>query len=203
MLLQLHPQNPDERKIKQIVECLRDGGVIVYPTDTIYGLGCDFKNEHAVERICRIKNIKPEKANLSFVCNDLSHIADFTRPFGNDVFKLMKRCLPGPFTFILNANNDIPRLLKSKKKTIGIRVPDNNIARSIALALGNPIISTSLKNPSDDFIEYPTDPEDIYEQYEKLVDIVIDGGYGGDIPSTIIDCTGNAPELQRQGLGEL
>lgn len=203
MLLQLYPQNPDERKIKQIVECLRDGGVIVYPTDTIYGLGCDFKNENAVERICRIKNIKPEKANLSFVCNDLSHIADFTRPFGNDVFKLMKRCLPGPFTFILNANNDIPRLLKSKKKTIGIRVPDNNIARSIALALGNPIISTSLKNPSDDFIEYPTDPEDIYEQYEKLVDIVIDGGYGGDIPSTIIDCTGNAPELQRQGLGEL
>jgi tRNA threonylcarbamoyl adenosine modification protein (Sua5/YciO/YrdC/YwlC family) len=204
MLLKIHPDNPEPRKIKQIIEVLQNDGVIIYPTDTIYGLGCSIYSHKAMERICRIKNIDPEKANLSFICSDLSNISDFTRPISTPVFKLMKRLLPGPFTFLLNANNDLPKLLKNKKKTVGIRVPNSPIVRSIVEELQAPLLSSSIKNldKEEDFLEYPTDPEEIYEQYRHQVDLIIDGGYGGNIASTIIDCTGNSPILNRKGLGE-
>ena len=204
MLLRIHPDNPEPRKIKQIIEVLQNDGVIIYPTDTIYGLGCSIYSHKAMERICRIKNIDPEKANLSFICSDLSNISDYTRPISTPVFKLMKRLLPGPFTFLLNANNDLPKLLKNKKKTVGIRVPNSPIVRAIVDELNAPLLSSSIKNLDieDDFIEYPTDPQEIYEQYRHQVDLVIDGGYGGNIASTIIDCTGNTPVLNRKGLGE-
>lgn len=201
MQLHIHPDNPEPRKIRQVVECLLDGGIIIYPTDTIYGLGCDFRNQKAMERICRIKGIRPEKANFSFVCHDLSHIADFTKPFGNNVYKLMRRALPGPFTFILQASNEVPKMLKSNKKTVGIRVPDHPVCRAIVLELGQPIISTSLKMPEDPVLEYPTDPEDIYEDYKNLVDLMIDSGYGGNVASTVVDCTDEEPVVIRQGLG--
>jgi tRNA threonylcarbamoyl adenosine modification protein (Sua5/YciO/YrdC/YwlC family) len=202
MLLQIHPENPEPRKIKQVVEILQNDGVIIYPTDTIYGLGCSIYSHKAMERICRIKNIDPEKANLSFICSDLSNISDFTRPISTPVFKLMKRLLPGTFTFLLNANNELPKLLKNKKKTVGIRVPNSPIVRSIVDELNAPLLSSSIKNIEDDFLEYPTDPEEIYEQYRNQVDLIIDGGFGGNIASTIIDCTGNSPVLNRKGLGE-
>ncbi len=204
MLLKIHPDNPEPRKIKQIVEVLQNDGVIIYPTDTIYGLGCSIYSHKAMERICRIKNIDPEKANLSFICSDLSNISDFTKPIGTPVFKLMKKLLPGPFTFLLNANNELPKLLKNKKKTVGIRVPNSPIVRSIVDELNAPLLSSSIKNidMEDGFLEYPTDPQEIYEQYHHQVDLIIDGGYGGNIASTIIDCTGNSPVLNRKGLGE-
>jgi tRNA threonylcarbamoyl adenosine modification protein (Sua5/YciO/YrdC/YwlC family) len=202
MLLQIHPDNPEPRKIKQIIEVLQNDGVIIYPTDTIYGLGCSIYSHKAMERICRIKNIDPEKANLSFICSDLSNISDFTRPISNPVFKLMKRLLPGPFTFLLNANNELPKLLKNKKKTVGIRVPNSPIVRTIVDELNAPLLSSSIKNIEDDFLEYPTDPQEIYKQYHHQVDLIIDGGYGGNIASTIIDCTGDSPVLNRKGLGE-
>jgi tRNA threonylcarbamoyl adenosine modification protein (Sua5/YciO/YrdC/YwlC family) len=202
MLLQIHPENPEPRKIKQVVEILKNDGVIIYPTDTIYGLGCSIYSHKAMERICRIKNIDPEKANLSFICSDLSNISDFTRPISNPVFKLMKRLLPGPFTFLLNANNELPKLLKNKKKTVGIRVPNSPIVRTIVDELNAPLLSSSIKNIEDDFLEYPTDPQEIYKQYHHQVDLIIDGGFGGNIASTIIDCTGNSPVLNRKGLGE-
>ena len=200
MLLKIHPDNPDERKIKQVVECLKDGGVIIFPTDTIYGLGCNIHNHKAVEKVCQIKGVKLEKSNFSFICFDLADISDFTKPFDRNVYKLMKSSLPGPYTFILNANNNVPNLFKFKKKTIGIRVPDNNIARVIVKELGNPVMSTSLHN-DDNFTEYHSDPELIFEQYENLVDIVIDGGVGGTEVSTIIDCTDEIPTLIRKGKG--
>jgi tRNA threonylcarbamoyl adenosine modification protein (Sua5/YciO/YrdC/YwlC family) len=204
MLLKIHPDNPEPRKIKQIVEVLQNDGVIIYPTDTIYGLGCSIYSHKAMERICRIKNIDPEKANLSFICSDLSNISDFTKPISTPVFKLMKKLLPGPFTFLLNANNELPKLLKNKKKTVGIRVPNSPIVRSIVDELNAPLLSSSIKNidMEDNFLEYPTDPQEIYEQYHHQVDLIIDGGYGGNIASTIIDCTGNSPVLNRKGLGE-
>ncbi len=202
MLIQLFPDNIDMRKMKQVVDTLKKGGLVIYPTDTVYGLGCDIYNKEAVEKICRIKGIKPEKMNFSFICSDLSHISDYTLNLDTPVFKLMKRCLPGPFTFILKANNNIPKLFKNNKKTIGIRVPDNKISRTIVQELGNPIITTSVHH-EDDIIDYITDPNAIYERYENLVDIVIDGGMGGYHPSTIIDCTGEEPVLVREGLGKL
>jgi tRNA threonylcarbamoyl adenosine modification protein (Sua5/YciO/YrdC/YwlC family) len=202
MLLQLFPENIDMRKMKQIVDVLRKGGLVIYPTDTVYGLGCDIYNKEAVEKICRIKNIKPDKINFSFICYDLSHISDYTLNLDTPTFKLMKRCLPGPFTFILKANNNIPKLFKNNKRTIGIRVPDNNIARTIVKELGNPIITTSIHH-EDDVIDYITDPNAIYERYENIVDIVIDGGIGGYHPSTIIDCTGEEHFIVREGLGKL
>ena len=202
MLLRIHPQNPQGRILRQIADCLKSGGVIIYPTDTIYGLGCDITNHKAIEAICRIRNIKPEKANFSFVCYDLSHISDYIRPIDNTTFRLLKKALPGPFTFIFNANHNVPKLLSSNKKTVGIRVPDNNIAREIVKALGNPILSTSIKD-EDEIIEYSTDPELIHEKYEHLVDVVIDGGYGDNIPSTVVDCTGGEFEVIREGKGEL
>lgn len=194
----MHPENPADRHINRIVEILKDDGVIIYPTDTVYGIGCDITKPKAVERVALIKGIKPEKANFSFICYDLSHISDFTKPLSNNIFKLMKRNLPGPFTFILEANNNVPKILKANRKSIGIRVPNNNIIREIVKALGNPILTTSLRT-NDEIIEYNTDPELIYEEYENIVDAVIDGGYGGLIASTIIDCTGSEPEIIRQG----
>ena len=202
MLLKVHPDNPAPRHIKMIVDCLNSGGVIIYPTDTVYGFACDMKNIKAVERICQIKGIKPEKANLSFIFYDLSHLSDYTMQIDNNTFKLLKKSLPGPFTFILNANSKIPKLFKSKKKTIGIRIPDSNIAREIVKELDNPIVSTSVYDP-DEIVEYTTDPELIYERYKKQVDMVIDGGFGHNVPSTIVDCTLGEPVVIRQGMGEL
>jgi len=198
LLIRMHPDNPSERHIRQIVDILQEGGVIIYPTDTVYGIGCDITKPKAVERVAQLKGIKPEKANFSFICYDLSHLADFTKPLDNLVFKMMKRNLPGPFTFILEANNNVPKILKANRKSIGIRIPDNNIIREIVRELGNPILTTSLKT-HDEIIEYNTDPELIFEEYENLVDVVIDGGYGGLTASTIIDCTGEEPVIVRMG----
>ena len=202
MLIQLYPENPAEKKMEQIVQCLRSGGIVIYPTDTIYGLGCDITNQKAIEKICRIKDIKPAKANFSFVCYDLSHIADYTKPVDSTTFRLLKKALPGPFTFIFNASSLVPKMLHQNKKTVGIRVPDNAIARELVRMLGNPILSTSLRD-DDEILEYSTDPELIHEKYKDLVDIVIDLGYGGNEPSTIVDCTKEGFEIIRQGKGNL
>jgi len=202
MLLQIHPDNPDERKIKQVIECLQAGGVIIYPTDTVYGIGCDINKSSAVERICRIKEINIKKADFSFVCYDLSNLSEFVMPIENSLFRLLKKNLPGPFTFIMKARNNVPKLFQSKKKTVGIRVPDNNICREIVRELGNPIMTSSITEVND-FKDYPNDPEVIHEMYEKLVDIVIDGGIGGKTPSTIVDCTGEEVTIVREGKGVL
>ncbi|MCQ6956929.1 L-threonylcarbamoyladenylate synthase [Mucilaginibacter aquariorum] len=202
MLIKIYPENPNEKAIEQVADVLRKGGLIIYPTDTVYGLGCDITNQKAIERICKIRNIKPEKANFSFICYDLSHISDYIKPIDNATFRVLKKALPGPFTFIFNASHAVPKLLSSNKKTVGIRVPDNNIAREIVKVLGNPILSTSIHD-EDDIIEYSTDPELIHEKYEDLVDLVIDGGYGENIPSTVIDCTSGGFEVIREGKGEL
>ncbi|WP_460970328.1 L-threonylcarbamoyladenylate synthase [Spirosoma migulaei] len=199
--IKLYPKNPDPRRIDHIVKALRDGAVIIYPTDTIYGMGCDIHNARAVERVARIKGIKPSKNDFSFICYDLSHIADYAR-VSNQAFKLMKSVLPGPFTFILQATNNVPKLLNTNKKTVGIRVPDNDIPRLIVHELGNPIITTSIRD-EDEIIEYSTDPELIFEKFQNQVDIVIDGGYGGNVPSTIVDATDDDFSVIRQGLGEL
>jgi len=198
VFIRMHPDNPAERQIRQVVDILQGGGVIIYPTDTVYAIGCDITKPKAVERVAQLKGIKPEKANFSFICYDLSHLSDFTRPLDNTIFKMMKRNLPGPFTFILEANNNVPKILKANRKTIGIRIPDNNIIREIVKELGNPILTTSLKT-NDEIIEYNTDPELIYEEYENLVDAVIDGGYGGLVASTVIDCTDNEFKIVRMG----
>ncbi|MBL4592517.1 MAG: threonylcarbamoyl-AMP synthase [Flavobacteriales bacterium] len=203
MLLVIHPDNPDKRKIDQTIQVLKKGGIIIYPTDTVYSMACDLNNRKAVERMAQIKGIKLDKANFSLICYDLSHISDYTVQFGNNIYKLMKRALPGPYTFILNANNSVPKLFKSKKKTIGIRVPDNNIARILVQELGNPLISTSVHDDDDEILEYITDPELIHEKYENILDLVIDGGYGKNEASTIIDCTGNEPEIIREGIGDI
>lgn len=202
MLIKIYPENPNEKAIEQVVQVLRKGGIIIYPTDTVYGLGCDITNHKAVEAICRIRHIKPEKANLSFVCYDLSHISDYIKPIDNATYRVLKKALPGPFTFIFNASNNVPKLLSSNKKTVGIRVPDNAIARCIVKELGNPILSTSIKD-EDEIIEYSTDPELIYEKYQEQVDIVIDGGYGGNVASTVVDCTSGEFEIVREGKGQL
>jgi len=202
MLLSIHPDNPEKRKIEQVINTLKKGGIIIYPTDTVYSMACDLSNRKAVERMAQIKGVKIEKANFSLICYDLSHISDYTVQFGNNIYKLMKRALPGPYTFILNANTSVPKLFKSKKKTIGIRVPDNNIARMIVEELGNPLISTSVHD-DDEILEYITNPELIHERYENTVDIVINGGYGQNEASTIIDCTSNDPEIIREGIGNI
>jgi len=196
--IKLYADNPAERHIQKIVKVLKNGGVIIYPTDTVYGIGCDITKPKAIEKVAQLKGVKVAKANFSFICFDMSHLADYTKPLSNNVFKLMKRNLPGPFTFILEANNNVPKLFKANRKSIGIRIPDNNIIREIVKELGNPILTTSLK-ADDEIIEYTTDPELIYEDYQNLVDIVIDGGYGGNIASTVIDCTDEEPEIIRMG----
>jgi tRNA threonylcarbamoyl adenosine modification protein (Sua5/YciO/YrdC/YwlC family) len=197
MLVEMYPNNPEPRKIAQVVEILRNGGVIIYPTDTIYAFGCDINNPKAVERICRIKGIDPNKSHLSFICSDLGQLSNYVKPIDNSIFRDMKANLPGPFTYILNANNTVPKLFKNKKKTVGIRIPDNNIALELVRQLGNPILSSSVKNDDDDILEYFTDAFDIHEKYENLVEIVIDGGVGGSDGSTIVDCTGNEPIVVR------
>lgn len=202
MLVRIHPDNPGQRQISQVVETLRAGGIIIYPTDTVYGLGCDITKAKAVERIARIKGVRVEKSNFSFICHDLSHLSDYTRQISNPVFKLMKKNLPGPFTFILDANNNVPRIFKSKKKTVGIRIPENNIALELVRQLGHPILTTSIHD-HDTIIDYTTDAELIHENMGHLVDLVIDGGYGHNVPSTVVDCTAYPPEILRQGLGEL
>ena len=201
MLVKLFNENPNPREIHKIVEVLRKGGLIIYPTDAVYGLGCDITNARAVEKVARIKGVKVEKNNFSFICSDLSHISDYTKPISSAVFKLMKKNLPGAFTFILEANNNLPKYFKGKK-TVGIRVPDNNIIREIVRELGNPILSTSIHD-EDEILEYTTDPGLIYEKYQDIADIVIDGGYGELIPSTIVDCTNEEILIVREGKGNL
>lgn len=198
--IRLYPENPELRKIENIVSVLKKGGLIVYPTDTVYGLGCDIFNSKAIERITQLKGIKGKSLNLSFICYDLSHISEYTRHLDTPTFKLMKKTLPGPYTFILESSSKVPKILNVKKKTVGIRVPDNNIPREIVNFLGNPIITTSIHD--DDIHDYATDPEIIYEEFKNLVDVVIDGGPGGVHPSTVIDCTSGDPVVVREGLGD-
>lgn len=202
MLIRIYPENPNPKAIQQVVDVLRNGGIIIYPTDTIYGLGCDITNHKAVEKICQLRGIKPEKANFSFVCHDLQNISEYVKPIDTSVFRLIKKALPGPFTFIFNASSNVPKLLSSKKKTVGIRVPDNAIAMEIVKELGNPILSTSIRD-DDDILEYSTDPELIHEKFEDKVDMVIDGGYGGNIASTVVDCTTGEFTVLREGKGKL
>ena len=199
--IKIYEDNPKESAIKKVVEVLKNGGLIIYPTDTVYGLGCDITNLKALEKVAKLKGIKLEKANLSFICYDLSHISDYVKQIDTSTFKLLKRALPGAYTFILPGNNDLPKVFKNKK-TVGIRVPDNSIIRAIVKELGNPIISTSIHD-DDEIIEYSTDPELIFEKWQGLVDVVIDGGYGFNIPSTIIDLSGYEPEVIREGKGSL
>jgi len=203
MLLRLNYDNPHPKDIQLIVDCLKNDGLIIYPTDTVYSIGCDITRQKAIEKLCKLKNIKPEKANFSFVCSDLSHLSNFTKPISNSVFRVMKKALPGPYTFILEANGNVPKLLKQNKKTVGIRVPDNIICNTIIKALGNPIITTSLHNMEDDILDYYTDPEVIHNQYQKLVDIVIDGGFGNLYASTVLDCSDDEIIVIREGLGSL
>jgi tRNA threonylcarbamoyl adenosine modification protein (Sua5/YciO/YrdC/YwlC family) len=202
MFLRINPNKPNYDEIAQVVTCLRDGGVVIYPTDTVYGIGCDIHKQRAVERVCKIKGIDPQKANFSFICSDLSHLSDFTKPISTPVYKVMRKALPGPFTFILEANNNVPKLFQSKKKTVGIRIPNNTICLELVTQLGNPIMSTSVHD-DDEIIEYTTDPELIYEKYKSQVDIVIAGGYGNNEASTIVDCSEGNFEILRQGLGML
>lgn len=200
MIVKLYNENPNPREIEKVVSVLRDGGIVIYPTDTLYGMGCDALNVRAVEKICDLKGINPQKSNLSIICNDLSIISEYAK-VSTPVFKLMKRNLPGPFTFILPTTSSLPKIYKNKK-TVGIRVPDNNIVREIVAQLGNPVLSTSVKDDNDE-MEYTTDPELIHEKWGEIADIVIDGGFGGIEPSTIVDCTSDEPEIIRQAKGKL
>lgn len=198
MRLHIHPEHPQQRQVNTVAECLTDGGIIVYPTDTVYGLGCDIFQHKAVERICRIKHVDPQKAQLSFVCADLSDLSKYTRSISTPLYRILRSHIPGPFTFILPASREVPKILKSKKNTIGLRVPDHPIARAIIEKLGHPILSSSLPG---EMVEEFTDPDWIYERFGKQVDIMIDGGTGGMIFSTIVDMTGEEPVILRQGLG--
>jgi len=198
MLLHLHPNNPQPRNIKTIVECLLDGGVIIYPTDTIYGLGCDIFQHKAIERICQIKRVDPAKAQLSFICYDLSDLSKYTKSISTPLYRMLKNYLPGPYTFILPASKQVPKILKSQKDTIGLRVPDNTITGELVKELGHPILSSSLPG---EMVEEYTDPEIIHEKFNHVVDIVVDGGIGGIVPSTVVDCTGEEPSVIRMGLG--
>lgn len=200
MLMRIHPDNPQSRLISQVAECLRGGGIIIYPTDTIYGIGCNIFDAGAIARIARIKQTDPKKAQFSFICSDLSHLSDYAKSVDTPIFRLLKAALPGPYTFILPASKQVPKLLKTKKDTVGIRIPDNKICHEIVSALGHPLMSASL--PMDGDVEYYTDPEMMYEQFGHLVDIVIDGGIGNVLASTVIDCTAGAPVLIREGAGE-
>lgn len=203
MLFRLNPDNINSQTVDQIVKLLQNGGVIIYPTDTVYALGADITKQNAFERICRLKGIKSDKSNFSFVCSDLSHLSQYAKPISNSIFRVMKKALPGPYTFILEANSNVPKLLKQTKKTVGIRVPDNAICKAIVEQLGNPLISTSLHDNSDDILEYFSDPEVIYRQYQNQVDAVVDGGFGNIYTSTVIDCSNDEPIVIREGLGDL
>ena len=205
MLIEIHPVSPEPRKIKQAADVLRDGGIIVYPTDTVYGLGCDIFNHQAVEKVCKIKHLDPDRAMLSLICKDISQVSEYAWQLDNNVFRMLKKNLPGPFTFILRSGNSVPKLFKNRKRTIGIRIPDNKIALALVEEMGRPILSTSLKLDSDaeDYDEYPTDPQDFREYFEKISDLVIDGGIGGHEPSTLVDCSNGEIEVIRQGAGVL
>ncbi len=200
-LIKMYNENPSPKAVASVAEVLRKGGLIIYPTDTVYGLGCDITNSKALEKIARIKKVRLDKANFSFICYDLSNLSSYVRQIETPVYKLLKRALPGPYTFVLQGNNKLPKDFK-KKKTVGIRVPDNNIIRSIVKELGNPIVSTSIYD-EDELIEYTTDPELIFEKWKDRVDLVIDGGYGDNVPSTIIDVSGDEVEVIREGKGSL
>jgi len=202
MLLKIYPESPSQRHILRVVETFEKGGVVIFPTDTIYGMGCSIKHIKTIDRIARLKGGKKKNTNYSVIVNNLSMLSEFTRPINNHIFRMMKKNLPGPFTFILEANNNVPKLFQSKKKTIGIRMPDNPIITTIVEELGYPVITTSIRD-EDAVVEYTTDPELIYEKYENLVDLVIDGGYGDHSPSTVVDCTSGSPEIIRQGKGFL
>lgn len=200
-LIKIYEDNPNPIAVKKVVDVLRNGGLVIYPSDTVYALGCDIRNKQALERIALLKGVKLEKANFSFVCEDLSNLSDYVQQISNPTFKILKRALPGPYTFILPGNNNLPAAFK-RKKEVGIRVPDHKIVQAIVHGLGNPIVSTSIKD-EDEVIEYTTDPELIFEKWKKLVDLVVDGGYGGNIPSTVIDLTGDEPVLIREGKGSV
>ena len=201
-LIKLYPENPDPRKIEQVVQVIRKGGVIIYPTDTIYGIGCDLFNRNAIDKLCRIKELKPKNLNLSFICTDMSQVSEYVRQMDTPTFKVMKKALPGAFTFILESSSKVPKILNVNKKTVGIRIPDHNVPKMIVESLGNPIVTSSIKD-DDEIIEYTTDPEQIYEEYKKRVDLVIDAGFGNNIPSTIINCLDGYPEVVREGLGDV
>lgn len=201
IFLNIHPKNPEQRKITQVVEILKKGGIIIYPTDTIYGIGCDLLNRKSIERLCKIMDVKPQKLDLSFICNDLSHISEFVKRIDTPVFKIMKKSLPGPFTYLFESTSKVPKILDVNKKTVGIRIPDHPIPRELVAHLGNPLITASIKD--DDRIKaYTTDPEEIYEDFKYDVDVVIDGGPGGNVPSTVVDFTGGKPTIIRNGLGD-
>ncbi|MDX5319664.1 MAG: threonylcarbamoyl-AMP synthase [Bacteroidota bacterium] len=202
MKLEIHPVDPEARKIAQAVEIIQRGGVVIFPTDTIYALGCDLNNNKAIERVCRILGKKPERANLSLICADLRDLSTYTSPINSVVFKLMKHCLPGPYTFILKASREVPKLFQTNKKTVGIRVPDNKIIHALLEQLGHPLVSASV-HAEDEIIDYLTDPEEIYEKFASQIDLLIDGGAGDNEPSTIIDCVDGEPILIREGKGEV
>jgi len=203
MLLRIYPENPAPRHVQLVVKTLKEGGLVIYPTDSVYAIGCDMYNQDAIDRLCSIIQKKPENANLSLICHDLKNISEYTLPFSNPVYKLMRSSLPGAFTFILKANNKVPKLFKNKKKEIGIRVPDNNIPRSIVEELGNPIVTASIKLTDAEPGEYPTNADVIYEEYKNRVDLVVDGGPGNNEPSTVLDCTGDEVILVREGKGDV
>lgn len=200
-LIRIYEENPNPKAVERVVNVLRAGGLVIYPTDTVYGLGCDITNSKALQRLARIKGVKLEKANWSFICPDLSNLSDYARQIDTPTFKILKRALPGPYTFILQGSNQLPKDFK-KKKTVGIRVPDNRIAQALVRSLGHPIVSTSIRD-EDDVLEYTTDPELIYEKWANLVDVVVDGGYGDNVASTVIDLTGPEPVVLREGKGDL
>ena len=202
MLLRLYTENPNARHIRKVVDVLEAGGIIIYPTDTVYAMGCDIKAHKAIEKIARLKGQNPDNPDLSIIFRDMSQLSEYTVIYDDNIFRLLKRNLPGPFTFIVKANNQIPRLFKNKKKTVGIRIPDNSIVHEIVKELGRPIITTSIHDP-DEIIEYTTDPELIEEKFRDFADIIINGGYGKNDPSTIVDCTGDEITVVRQGLGQL
>lgn len=202
MFIRINSDHPQDAPVQQVAAVLRSGGIVIYPTDTVYGMGCDITQPKAIERLCRIKGIAPEKANFSIICHDLSHLSDFTRPIPNHVFRILKRALPGPYTFILDAGNSVPKFFQGKKKTVGIRVPDNAIIRAVVKELGNPIVSSSVHDDDDDMMEYYSDPEMIYEKYKQKVDLVINGGFGNLQASTVIDCVGGECTVIREGLGD-
>jgi len=200
--LKIHPTHPEGRKISRVIEVLKEDGIIVYPTDTVYGIGCDLMNKRAINRLCQILDIKPQKLDLSFICQDLAHISEYVKRIDTPVFKILKKALPGPFTFILESSSKVPKILDVNKKTVGIRIPNHAIPTAIVKELGNPLITSSVKD-DDVIIEYTTDPEEIYEDFKHRVDLVIDGGPGGNIPSTVVDCTGSEIQIVRQGLAEI